>query len=83
MTCEEMTEFLSRYLYEELSVGELSVFEVHLEACPPCGVYLDSFRETIRLGKAVSCPDAQEQMPETLVKAILAARNVAKTEDPA
>ena len=80
MTCEELTEFLSRYIDEELAEGEREVFEDHLKACPPCEVYLDTFRETIRLGKQVSCPEAQEAMPDSLVKAILAARGAAKKD---
>lgn len=80
MTCEEMTEFLSRYVDGELGDEERKVFEEHLGACPPCVVYLDSFRDTIRMGKEVSCPEAQDTMPENLVKAILAAREAAKSE---
>ena len=78
MTCAELTEFLSRYIDAELAESELSVFQEHLEACPPCEVYLDSFRETIRMGKVVSCSEAQEAMPDSLVEAILAARAAAK-----
>ena len=80
MTCEELTDFLSRYIDDELAGRELGVFEEHLKACPPCGVYLDTFRETIRMGKEVSCPEAQEAMPDTLVQAILAARAAAEKD---
>lgn len=80
MTCEELTEFLSRYLDGELAAEQRSVFEGHLEACPPCEVYLDTFKETIRMGKEVSCPPAKETMPDSLVRAILAARDAVKRE---
>lgn len=83
MTCEELTDFLSRYVDGELEGEELSVFQAHLEACPPCEVYLDTFRETIRMGKQVTCPEAQERMPDSLVRAILAAREAAKKDGAA
>jgi anti-sigma factor RsiW len=74
MTCEELVEFLSRYLDGELPESERSVFEKHLKDCPPCEVYLDSFREAIRLGRQVCSEEECGEMPENLVKAILAAR---------
>ena len=80
MTCEEMVEFLSRYVDGELSSQEQGVLEKHLRDCPPCEVYLDSFKETLRLGREVSCADEGGDMPESLVKAILAARAAAPSE---
>ena len=75
MTCQELVEFLSRYLDGELPEAERGVFEKHLKDCPPCEVYLDSFKEAIRLGREVCSEEACDDMPENLVKAILAARD--------
>ena len=48
-----------------------------MDECPSCITYLDTYRETIRLGKAV-CADPEgpvpEDVPDQLVRAILAAR---------
>lgn len=78
MTCEELVEFLSRYLDGDLQEAERGVFEKHLQDCPPCEVYLDSFKEAIRLGREVCVGEDCEDMPESLVKAILAARSASR-----
>jgi predicted anti-sigma-YlaC factor YlaD len=81
MTCREFVEFVMGYLEEELGERERAVFEEHIEACPPCLTYLDTYRETVRLGRSVCGPDDEvpPDVPEELVRAILAARR----RDPA
>ena len=77
MTCRDFVEFLSEYLSGELAKVERAEFEAHLAECPACVAYLDSYRKTIQLLKAASAhPEDQvpEEVPEQLVRAILAAR---------
>ena len=77
MTCRDFVEFLSEYFSGELAVVERAEFEAHLLECPACVAYLDSYRKTIQLLKAASAhPEDQvpEEVPEQLVRAILAAR---------
>jgi predicted anti-sigma-YlaC factor YlaD len=74
--CREIVEFLMEYLEGGLADAERCVFEEHIGDCPPCANYLDSYRETVRLGRSVCAPDAElpPDVPEELVAAILAAR---------
>ena len=76
MKCREFVEFLMEYLDGALAEQERSVFEGHIEDCPACVNYLDSYRETVRLGSRVCTPDAEvpPDVPEELVQAILSAR---------
>ena len=77
MTCREFVEFLMDYLNDELPEDQRTIFDSHMDDCPSCVTYLDSYRETIRLGKSL-CDDpdgpAPPDAPERLVAAILAAR---------
>lgn len=77
MTCQEFVEFLMAYLDGELSAEVGRVFEAHVGECPPCLAYLDSYRETVRLGRSL-CDEPEgpvpEEVPEGLVRAILDAR---------
>ena len=77
ISCREFVDFLMRYLDEELPAGERSDFEQHIADCPPCGTYLEQYRDTVALEKAI-CPDPEgpvpEDVPEELVSAILSAR---------
>jgi anti-sigma factor RsiW len=74
--CREFVEFLMEYLDGALAEQERSVFEGHIEDCPACVNYLESYRETVRLGNSVCTPDAEvpADVPEELVQAILSAR---------
>ena len=77
MTCRELVEFLSAYLAGELAAGEQARFDGHLAECPDCVRYLRSYEETMALAKgAFAHPDdpVPADVPEELVRAILAAR---------
>ncbi len=77
MTCREFVEVLMAYLDGDLAPGQRSVFEEHIGACPPCLTYMDTYKETVALGKSL-CDDPEgpvpEDAPEELVAAVLAAR---------
>ena len=77
MTCRELVDFLAAYLDGELSEDVRLRFDEHLAACPECSVYLETYRETVKLAKGAFQAPADPlpaDVPERLVKAILAAR---------
>jgi anti-sigma factor RsiW len=77
MTCQEFVEFIASYLEGGTPEPERKIFESHVRMCPPCLAYLDSYKETIALGRS-ACADPEgsvpEDVPEDLVRAVLAAR---------
>jgi anti-sigma factor RsiW len=77
VNCREFVGFLMAFLDDELPREQRDVFRSHMDACPSCETYLDTYRETVRLGQSV-CRDPEgpvpEDVPERLVQAILAAR---------
>ncbi|HTO68414.1 MAG TPA: zf-HC2 domain-containing protein [Myxococcota bacterium] len=75
MNCRECTDFLMDYLNGELPPAQQRVFEGHLELCQTCLTFLESYRKTQKLGELVS-EEAHEPLPDALVRAILAARQV-------
>ena len=75
MTCRECAEFLSDYVAGELPIEQLAVFERHLKACPNCEEYMRQYKVTIAAGRAACLdPNAQPDLPEALIRAILEAR---------
>jgi len=77
MTCRELIDFLGAYVDEELSDEVRLELDGHIAECPECSTYLATYRETVTLAKdALRNPDepVPASVPETLVKAILAAR---------
>ena len=77
MNCREFLDFLMAYLDDELPAAQRAALDDHLGDCPSCVTYLDTYRETVRLGRDV-CADPEAPMPDNvpddLVRAILAAR---------
>ena len=74
MTCRDILDFLMDYDAGALTPRERALFDEHLAECPSCTAYLDSYRQTIRMGKALSAEEASQAIPPELVQAILAAR---------
>jgi anti-sigma factor RsiW len=77
MNCRQCIEFLMDYLNGALSPAERATFDEHLTWCPPCVEYLRQYEETVKLGKeCYSCggPALPGEVPEELIRAILAAR---------
>ena len=77
MTCRDFITFLLEYSSGELSPEQRREFDAHLAECPWCVAYLNTYEQTIRLGKAAFAqPEAPvpAEVPEELVQAILAAR---------
>ena len=76
-TCREFIELLSAYVDGELSEDVRFRFDAHVAACPACSAYLESYEATVKLAKAAlsgSDDPVPAEVPEDLVKAILAAR---------
>ena len=78
LTCREFIDFIMSWLDGELEPAVRRRFVEHLEMCPDCVDYLDSYERTVALGKAAwDAPgDAEvpDEVPEELVQAVLAAR---------
>jgi anti-sigma factor RsiW len=65
------------YLTSELPAAVNTRFEDHLRVCQNCQQYLESYRQSISLGKQAFNDldaNASPQVPERLIQAILSAR---------
>ena len=77
MTCREFAEFIAHFLDGELPAPEHEQFKRHLTRCVNCSRYLESYRQSIELGKRAfddENADVPDDVPEELVDAILATR---------
>lgn len=77
VTCREFADFMMDFQSGELPSDTHTHFEAHLQACENCRRYLNSYEQTVKLGKgAFDDLDAPlpAEVPESLVQAILAAR---------
>jgi anti-sigma factor RsiW len=72
VTCEELIGLLHDYVAGELPDDVRRELDRHLSICDSCVAYLDSYRKTVALARAAE--PAIEDLPEDLVRALLAAR---------
>ena len=49
MPCRELVELITDYLEERLPPVDRTRFETHLAECEACRIYLEQFRQTIRV----------------------------------
>jgi anti-sigma factor RsiW len=77
LPCREFVAFLDDYLAGRLPPDRLQHFNDHLARCPTCVLYMRTYQESVRLGRAsVLATDdpVPPEVPESLVRAILAGR---------
>lgn len=74
ITCQELIDFIASYRDNELSPDQRVEFERHLSVCPSCVAYLKTYEQTIALTRATGDDPVPEDVPESLIRAILNAR---------
>ena len=77
MNCQEFVDFLMEYSDGTLDLTQSEIFEQHMVDCPECVTYLETYQETIRLGKDLLCDQGDvipSDVPDDLVRAIMVAR---------
>lgn len=71
ISCKECADFLDDFLAGALAPEVAATFQEHLDRCPPCQNFLESYEQAIRIGKMCCCPKDAKPVPEALVHAIL------------
>jgi anti-sigma factor RsiW len=77
LTCRDCASFLDDYLAGELPAETRATFDLHLDRCRNCRVYLEQYAAVIAAGRKACGAEDEEtahRFPEELVQAILNAR---------
>jgi len=77
LTCRQFVELIYEYLLGGLGAERTAAMNAHLAACPSCVAYLKSYEASIRMGRLALAPSddlVPAEVPEALVRAVLAAR---------
>jgi anti-sigma factor RsiW len=74
ITCQQLIDFIMSYLENELPEAQRNEFDRHMAVCPSCVDYLKTYEKTIVLAKASADDPVPEEVPESLIQAILEAR---------
>jgi anti-sigma factor RsiW len=71
MNCRECAEMLLEYLTGELDEARRAELRLHLERCPPCVVYVETYQITIEVTRQRKhCAELPEDVAQRLWEAI-------------
>ena len=68
--CRRLVELLHDFVTGELPADEIATLQEHLEKCPPCGVYVSTYRLTITMSRGLPPTPIPTDMAERLMKAL-------------
>ena len=77
LTCQQLIDFIMSYLDGELPADQRAEFDRHMSACRSCVDYLKTYEKTVLLTKECANDPVSDEVPESLVQAILEARKKA------
>lgn len=69
INCRDFAQLLIDFVSGELPPEHHAQVEQHLQACPPCVTYLQTYQQTIRLARKLPC----QPLPPTLDQRLRAA----------
>ena len=70
INCCQLAELLFDYVSGELSDERRTLLEEHLRVCPPCMVYVETYRVTIRLTKCLKAAPMPPEVAQRLRAAV-------------
>ena len=70
ITCRKLAELLLEFVAGELPPELREHIEEHLEWCPPCVTYLETYKTTIRLTRQLPCRPLPEGLKRRLEDAL-------------
>jgi anti-sigma factor RsiW len=71
ISCHQFVSFLLDFIENQLPEDQRLLFQAHLQNCPPCVAYLESYRRTIDLSRRL--PD--QPVPPELIQRLRSALN--------
>lgn len=70
MTCRDLAELLLDYVSGELTPDQQEHIAAHLQWCPPCVTYLETYQLTIKLTRQLPCVPLPEELMQRLRDAV-------------
>jgi len=68
-TCQDEIALIGDYLSSELSPPLLIAFQSHLEICPDCAAFLETYKKTVEATRALLTEQSREDLLRKLVLA--------------
>ncbi|HSK30594.1 MAG TPA: zf-HC2 domain-containing protein [Candidatus Limnocylindria bacterium] len=66
VSCKKEVDFIVRYIAAQLNAAEQSGFQAHLDACPDCAAFLQTYKKTIEITRSFLQVHASTEAPHQL-----------------
>lgn len=66
--CDECVELLVDYLDGELPPERARALELHLDLCPPCVAFVNTYRGTVRAARTLQSEDIPPEVTQRLIE---------------
>lgn len=65
--CQECVDLLVDYLEGELPSDRASALDLHLEMCPPCVAFVQSYKGTVEVARSLPVEDIPPELIQRLL----------------
>ena len=66
--CEECVELLVDYLEGELPPSRARALEIHLDLCPPCVSFVNTYRGTVNIARSLRADEIPPEVTQRLIE---------------
>jgi anti-sigma factor RsiW len=66
--CDECVSLLVDYLEGELSPTRARALEIHLDLCPPCVTFVNTYRGTVNIARTLQAEDIPPELTRRLIE---------------
>lgn len=67
LRCQEIVDLLADYLAGELPSETATALETHLEGCPPCIAFINTYRGTVNAARRIRDVEIPPQLHDRLL----------------
>jgi anti-sigma factor RsiW len=68
--CQRLLELLHDFVSGELNAADVASLQAHLQQCPPCEIYVQTYRLTITMTRTLPLAEIPSDTAERLLKAL-------------
>ena len=65
--CDECVELLVDYLEGELPPERARALEIHLDLCPSCVAFVNTYRDTVNIARTIQADDIPPELTQRLI----------------
>ena len=70
MTCQELSDILSDFIAGELAAEYCAQIRGHLDACPECVIFVETYQLTIQITRRLPAEPLSEELLARLQRAL-------------